>query len=76
MAGQQRRGCSLGFLPCGRCHRVQNEENQGGSRIAAENGQVCRYRANHNEQEQMPSLADLIKQRTETMDLGSSWKPI
>jgi len=24
----------------------------------------------------MPSLADLIKQRTETMDLGSSWKPI
>jgi hypothetical protein len=25
---------------------------------------------------QMPSLADLIKQRTETMDLGSSWKPI
>ena len=25
---------------------------------------------------QMPSLADLIKQRAETMDLGSSWKPI
>jgi hypothetical protein len=24
---------------------------------------------------QMPSLADLIKQRAETMDLGSSWKP-
>jgi hypothetical protein len=24
---------------------------------------------------QMPSLADLIKQRAETLDLGSSWKP-
>jgi hypothetical protein len=24
---------------------------------------------------QMPSLADLIKQRAETMDPGSSWKP-
>src|ERR1022692_2141577 len=25
---------------------------------------------------QMPSLADLIKQRAQTMDLGSSWKPV
>jgi len=25
---------------------------------------------------QMPSLADLIKQRAETMNLGSSWKPV
>jgi hypothetical protein len=25
---------------------------------------------------QMPSLADLIKDRAKTMDLGSSWKPI
>ena len=25
---------------------------------------------------QMPSLADLIKLRAQTMDLGSSWKPI
>jgi hypothetical protein len=24
---------------------------------------------------QMPSLAELIKQRAETMNLGSSWKP-
>jgi hypothetical protein len=35
--------------------------------------QYIRYRVSATMQ--MPSQADLIKQRAETMDLGSSWKP-
>src|ERR1700741_3380036 len=51
---------SSGFLPGvtrqPRRHPVQNEENQGRSRITTENGQVCRNRSNNNEQQQGGSI--------------------